>query len=150
MNFKDCCFKVWDLDNELHPEWEMISDKRLNASIDAEDKLYIDQLNAKEEKITMANLKQSAMDYVPNTTLNIADLDVVTIDLDVKVKKGIREDGEEYEFDYVEIDGKQYRVPKTVLTELKTHLEQNPNMTKFKVNKTGVGMKTRYSVIPIM
>lgn len=143
-------YKVWDLDEALVPEHQMISDKEHNQYIEECIKIDTDQLNTQEEKHTMANLKQTALDYVPQTTLNIADLEIVSVDLDVKTKTGTRDDGEEYSYDYVEIDGKQYRVPKTVLTELKEHLAANPNMTKFKVNKTGVGLKTRYSVIPIV
>lgn len=152
MNFKDAVtkYKVWSTDEHLNPEYEMISDNEHNKYIEEQERHYANQLNAQEELHTMANLKQTAMDYVPQTTLNIADLEVVSIDIDVKTKNGTKQDGEEYEYDYIEVDGKQYRVPKTVLTELKKHLEKNPNMAKFSVEKTGTGLNTRYTVIPIM
>ena len=48
------------------------------------------------------------------------------------------------------VDGEKYRVPVSVLMQLKAHLEDNPNLQKFKVKKTGEGLKTEYVVIPIV
>ena len=44
----------------------------------------------------------------------------------------------------------EYRVPKSVLKQLKEQLEVNPKLKFFKVNKTGEGMKTSYTVIPLV
>ena len=83
-------------------------------------------------------------------TLNIADLEVVSTDLDVQEKTGTNKDGEDFTYNYIEVDGKQYRVPNSVLTELKAILEENAELKKFRVKKTGQGLQTRYTVVPLI
>ena len=93
----------------------------------------------------MANLIDEAKGYEPKAKINnIADLQQVTTDLDVK-----EELNAEYPYKYVEVDGKKYRIPNTVLADLKAILEENPKLTKFKVKKTGEGLGTEYTVIPL-
>jgi hypothetical protein len=101
-------------------------------------------------------LKDFAKDYEPmSTTKNIADLPEVSTDIEI----------EEDSFDCTDkITGKPktvtqkiitvgketYRVPVSVVQQLKVLLEDNPNLKKFKVKKTGVGKDdTRYQVIPL-
>ena len=152
MNFKDSVtlYKVWDLDEALVPEHQMISDKEHNKYIQEQEQHYTDQLNAQEELHTMANLKETASAYEAPQTLNIADLEVVSTDLDVQEKTGTNKDGDDFTYNYVEVEGKQYRVPNSVLTELKTILEEKPDLQKFRVKKTGQGLQTRYTVVPLI
>jgi len=98
----------------------------------------------------MANLKDTATAYEAPQTLNIADLEIVSVDVDVKTETGINKDNEEFTYSYIEVDGKKYRVPNSVLAELKTILEDNPKLTKFRVKKAGSGLQTRYTVIPLL
>lgn len=97
----------------------------------------------------MATLKDEAMDYIPLKTKNIADLPEVAVDLEVYEATGVDRDGKSFTYKYVELNGEEYRVPAVVLRDLKTMLEENPGFNKFKVKKTGEGVKTRYTVIPI-
>lgn len=106
----------------------------------------------------MATLKEEAQAYEPKQTLNIADLDKVSVD--------IQTEDDEYEFDdvdgegkpikkrikqkVVKIEGKTYRIPNSVLNQLKVLLEDNPELKFFKVKKTGQGLATDYTVIPII
>ena len=94
----------------------------------------------------MASLKDTAINHETKSKVNnIADLQSVSTDLDVK------EDTEaEFPYQYVEVEGLKYRVPGSVLANLKAILEENPELKKFKVKKTGEGMDTRYTVIPLM
>ncbi len=99
----------------------------------------------------MATLKESAEAYVETAkTKNIADLERVSVILDVQSKTLKTKEGEEFSFDYVTIEGEDYRVPKTVFKSLKIMLEDNPNLAFFRVKKTGAGLDTVYTVIPLM
>ena len=103
----------------------------------------------------MTNLKEEAQAYKPTTTKNIAELNEVSVDLDLQ--------DDEFEFTdadgntkvvkqkIIEINEEKYRVPVSVIQQLKVMIEDNPNLTKFKVKKTGEGKdKTRYTVIPLV
>ncbi len=101
----------------------------------------------------MAKLKDEAEDYESKQVNNIADLDEVSVDLDVK--EGSFETNDDkgnpktVKYKYVEVDGEQYRVPNSVLKQLKVHLKDNPKLEKIKVSKSGKGLNTDYTVIPI-
>lgn len=97
-----------------------------------------------------ASLKDSALAYIaPARTKNICDLSKVSTALSLERKSGKSKDGEEYVIDYIVVDNEQYRVPASVLKSLKLILEDNPNLKEFKVKKTGTGLETEYTVIPL-
>lgn len=99
----------------------------------------------------MATLKESAQAYIDTArTKNIADLAKVSVILNVESKTLKDKNGEEFTIDYVTIDDEQYRVPKTVFKALKIMLEDNPSLAFFRVKKTGYGLDTEYTVIPLM
>jgi len=102
----------------------------------------------------MPNMKDFATSYEPSKTKNIADLDVVSVDIEIKDDqfKAHDENGEEktVKQKIIEVDGEKYRVPISVVAQLKVQLEANPEMKKFKVSKTGTGMNTQYTVVPIL
>ena len=104
----------------------------------------------------MAKLGEYAKDYESKaTTKNIADLQEVSTDLEME--------DDEFEFEdkvtkqvkivkqkVVIVDGESYRVPVSVIQQLKVLLEDNPNIKKFKVRKSGTTKDdTRYQVIPL-
>lgn len=93
----------------------------------------------------MASLSEEAKNFESKAKVNnIADLQSVSTDLQVK------EDIEaEFPYKYVIVEGLKYKVPSSVLTSLKAILEENKDLKKFKVKKTGEGMETRYTVIPL-
>jgi len=99
----------------------------------------------------MVTIAEDAKQFEPkSTTKNIADLPEVSTDLQIKIEKGKNnETGEEFEFKYVELNGDKYRIPGIVIGSLKVILAENPNLKKFKVKKTGQGLETRYTVIPL-
>ena len=102
----------------------------------------------KEEQVTqMATLKGEAQAYEPQQTLNIADLPEVNInEVEILQGEGIDKEGKTFEYKYFKKDGKEYRVPNTVLEEIQKILKLKPTVTKVKVNKTGTGLATRYTV----
>ena len=97
----------------------------------------------------MATLKQKAMAYTTPETRNIAELPKVSVNIDIETKNGTTNDGESFSYDYALIDNVEYRIPKSVLKQLKAHVEVNPNIEFFAVKKTGTGMQTEYTVIPV-
>lgn len=98
----------------------------------------------------MGNIAENAKAYEPKTTKNISELEKVPCYAEVKTKEvPATKDTEAFEYDYIEHDGDEYRLPKSVLRDLKVILEDNPTLTFFKVKKTGNGMDTKYTVIPL-
>ena len=93
----------------------------------------------------MAKLIEEAMNYESKATIkNIAELQSVPTDIEV-----FEDADAEFPYKYIEIDAERYKVPKSVLQSLKAILEENKELKKFKVKKTGEGMETRYTVIPL-
>lgn len=99
-------------------------------------------------------IKQAAEEYEPQVTKNISELDRVGVALLLKMDTGkkINDKGEEetYTYQYFEQDGEKWRMPNSVIKQLKDHIETNPNMEYFKVKKEGAGLQTKYTVVPIM
>ena len=107
----------------------------------------------------MGTIAEESKAYVPPTTANITDLELVDINWDLKeetftVKKLDKETGiekeEEITIQVVEVGGVKYRLPTTVKKQLKAQLKANPNLKYFKVTKEGIGLGTEYTVIPLI
>ena len=96
----------------------------------------------------MATLKEGAQAYEPPKTLNIAELDKIPIDLELKDGEGKNKKDEVFTYKYVEIEKKEYRVAGSILGGIKALLEKMPNLKFVSVLRQGEGMNTRYQVIP--
>lgn len=95
-------------------------------------------------------LKQEAEEYeVPTKTKNIVELDKVQVDVVIEDDNFTNKDGEEVKQKVITVEGEKYRVPVSVLNNLKVLIQDNPNLKEVKVRKTGEGMDTRYTVIPL-
>jgi hypothetical protein len=105
----------------------------------------------------MSTINQFAKDYEPAAkTKNIADLPECSTDLEIL--------DDEFEFTdkttkqtktvaqkVINLNGENYRVPMSVIQQLKVILEDNPQLKKFKVKRSGSTKDdTRYQVIPLM
>lgn len=97
----------------------------------------------------IATLKEEAKAYVPQQTKNIAELDEVPLDLELFDGEGTDDNGKPFTYKFAELNGEKYRVPGSVIGQLKIQLEANPDLSKCKVKKDGAGLNTRYTVIPI-
>jgi hypothetical protein len=109
------------------------------------------------QKKQMTTIKEFAKDYESTAkTKNIADLPECSTDLEIlddtyeytdKATKTTKTVNQKV----ANINGENYRVPLTVIQQLKVILEDNPNLKKFKVKKSGSTKDdTRYQVIPLM
>lgn len=95
-------------------------------------------------------LKEEAQAYEPiKITKNIAELSQVSTDLLMEEETFKNADGEDVVIKIIEVNAERYRVPASVLKDLKVILEDNPNLKSFKVKKAGEGMNTRYTTIPL-
>lgn len=99
----------------------------------------------------MASIKEEAMAYEPKASIkNIADLPEVSTDIELKDGEGKnKETGEDFKYKFIDVNGEEYRVPNKVIGDLKVILEENKDLKKFKVKRTGAGLETRYTVIPL-
>lgn len=97
----------------------------------------------------MSSIKESAKGFIPKSTKNIAELQSVSVDLAVFEGKGKNKNNEEFTYNYIEVDGEEYRVPDKVLKDLKAILEKKPTLKTFSVTKQGTGLNTSYTVVPL-
>lgn len=98
----------------------------------------------------MVSIKDAAQSYVPASSLNIADLEEVSVEEDIVEKTYKEGEDDEYTNNVLVRDGKDYRVPDVVLKQLKVQVAAKPDMKTFKVNKEGSGINgTTYTVISL-
>ena len=97
----------------------------------------------------MSTIGEEAKAYEPQRMKNIADLEAVSIEQEIK--KEIRKDqtNEEYTVSFLVLNNDEYRVPNSVLEQLQTLIKEKPEMTSFKVTKKGEGLNTSYQVVPL-
>lgn len=96
--------------------------------------------------MTQKMLKQSSMEYEPKKTLNIADLEKVDLSWLTDNRTGEDKEGKPYNFKVMIVNGIDYRVPFTVLDEIKKMLDLKPDLKFVRVEKQGSGLSTRYNV----
>lgn len=94
----------------------------------------------------MASIIESAKAYEPKQTLNIADLESVDVTLNLEDREARDDKGNTFHYQITNVDGKEYRVPPTVLEKLKEALKLKPDIKKIKVNRSGSGLNTKYSI----
>ena len=97
----------------------------------------------------METIKEKAKAYEPKKTRSIAELDSVQVDLNTREEKFNEGKDDEFTITVIDTDGKEYRIPDSVLKSLKVILKEKPDLKTFKVVKTGEGLNTNYTVVPI-
>lgn len=132
------CYNLW-LDNNL-PNSPTKHNFHLNPD-------YIKNMKGGDE--TMPSIKELAKVYQPKQTKNIAELQEVSVDLDVKVAIANEGKDTEFTYNYIVVNGEEYRVPDKILKDLKVVLEKKPTLQKFSVSKSGTGLNTTYTLIPL-
>ena len=95
----------------------------------------------------MVTFKDAAKAFQPKKIKNIVDLDQVDVNLNLQNGSGTDSNNNPFTYLYVEVNGEEFRVPDSVISQLKDILEARPDMQKFKVKKTGAGMATKYTVV---
>lgn len=110
--------------------------------------LYSEAYKNLNEVQKMSSIKEEAKNYISPTTDNIADLKSVNVDVEIFEKEAVDNDGKPFKYKYILINNKEFRVPLTVLKQLKVLLKEKPDMKEFSVKKEGEGLATSYVVIP--
>lgn len=108
-------------------------------------------------KRTMSKISEYVKDYEPQqTTKNIADLKEVSTDLELEddtfeFTDKVSKETKTVKQKIVVVNGESYRVPVSVIQQLKIIMEDNPTLKKFKVKRSGSTKDdTRYQVIPLI
>jgi len=76
---------------------------------------------------------------------NVTELEVVTISEDIKTEEREDQNGDKYIINYILIDGKEYRIPNSVIKQVQ-ELILKEKIKTFKVISTGTGMQTKYTI----
>jgi hypothetical protein len=98
----------------------------------------------------MPTLSEFAKTYTTETTKNISDLKEVDTNLVLEDREGTDKSGNIFKYKVIVVDGVDYRVPSSVIGNLKAILEKKPSMTKFSVARQGKTKDdTKYTVIPL-
>lgn len=106
---------------------------------------------SKKEKKKMTTIKEEAQEYEPKQIRNIAELEKISINLELETRTYKEGTEDEYKIKVCVIDNVVYRIPNIVLGQLKEQLKENSDLNFFKVKKTGQGKEgTNYTVIPLI
>lgn len=98
----------------------------------------------------MATIGEIAKNYEQQTTKNISDLKEVDVNLQLEDREGVDGKGTPFKYKVIVVEGIDYRVPSSVLGNLKAILVKKPDLKKFSVAKQGTTKDdTRYTVIPL-
>ncbi len=97
----------------------------------------------------MGTLKEEAEAYEAPKTRNISELERIPVNLQLEEREFTKEDGSTFTVKVVVLNDEDYRVPVSVLKNLKAMIAEKPDLKEFKVAKAGEGLKTEYTVIPL-
>ena len=101
----------------------------------------------------MSNLsiRQKAIEATSENTeiKNVADLVQINIDTVLESRTFAKGTDKEFTINGFEVDGVFYRVPNTVVTQIKILLEDIPDLQFVKVKKSGKDLNTVYMVSPV-
>ena len=97
----------------------------------------------------MTSLKDFAKTYESKKQKNIADLETVNADAEIKKETRKDQDNVEYKVMFIVVNNEEYRVPPIVVGQLRKLIEAKPDLASFKVIKSGTGKATQYQVIPL-
>ena len=97
----------------------------------------------------METIAEKAKTYEAGQTGNISELQSVSTKTPIVTKSYKEGTEDEFRLNIINVEGTDYRVPASVLANLKVLLEERPELETFKVRKDGTGMQTRYTVIPL-
>jgi hypothetical protein len=94
----------------------------------------------------MGTIKDAALNPVKGAGVkNISELQSVDV-----MSAILFEANSPYPYNYIEDNGTRYRIPKSVINSIGVILQDNPNIKRFKVKKTGTTKDdTSYTVIPL-
>lgn len=132
----------------IHREW--YKNKRLGdfgISNPITNKLTRSPKRQSQEKYKMVSIREQAEAYIPPETKVVSELEKVSTEIEVFEKEATDKKGQPFKYNYIIVNDVEYRVPNTVLKQLKEQLEEKPDCVSFKVKSSGTGLNTTYTVI---
>ena len=102
-----------------------------------------------KEKINKMDIRDMANDFVPQTSKNVTELEVLNILHDITTKECQDSKGKTFTVNEIVVDEETYRVPTSVIGQIKEILKVKPDTVEVKVTKKGEGLATKYQVIPM-
>ena len=101
-------------------------------------------------------LKEVAQQEKPRTFKKIEEFKTINVNNEITTRTCMTKEGKEFTIKEISILNKEtgnterVRMPNSVLARLNVLLKNNPNLEFFRVLRTGVGMNTRYTVLPVL
>ena len=111
-------------------------------------------INIPSEQLTFYDIEQKEVTEQMNlkqladskTMGNVTDLAELPTDVEVFEQSGTTKEGRAFTYNYIELNGKKYRIPASVLSSIG---RLDDSVKSIKVTSTGIGMETRYNVQPL-
>lgn len=98
----------------------------------------------------MVTLKDFAKTFEGKKTRNITELEVVNLEnLEILEKEGTDKENKPFHMIVGISNNEEYRIPESVMRDIRTIIENKPTLKTIKVIKKGTGMGTTYTVIPL-
>ena len=97
----------------------------------------------------METLMNESLNYKPPKSLNIADLEAVSLNNVIEDREKKDSEGKLFKYKVILVDGEEYRVPGPVLGAIKEILQEKPDLKTVKVKKKGEGINTKYTVVQL-
>jgi hypothetical protein len=98
----------------------------------------------------MTTLKETATAYEPKRTLIVSDLPMISILEPTEERNDVDKNNKPYSYVVMVRDGVDYRVPSSVLEQIKNITEIDEKITEVQISKKGEGMDSKYTVIPVL
>ena len=80
---------------------------------------------------------------------NITELPKFSTDVLVQQDTGVDAQGQEFSYNYIEVNGDKYKMPDSVIAQIQACIIENANQKEFKVVKSGSGLNTRYTAVAL-
>jgi len=95
------------------------------------------------------DVREMAQAHEPKQTKNVTELESLNLQLPIEEKEYTDKEGKTFTVNEVIIDNEAYRVPISVIGQIKAIVEVKPETTEVKVTKSGEGLNTQYQTIPL-
>lgn len=97
----------------------------------------------------MGSFKEEAQAYEPKKTPIVSELESVSLSNPIAKITKTDTEGKEFEYFTVTVDSVEYRVPNSVMEQIQTMLEVNPDIENINVVKKGEGLNSKYTVVEV-
>ena len=107
------------------------------------------------EQQQLGSIKDLALQHKERTFKKIEEYQRIHVDNQITRRICITSEGKEFEIKEMQLFNEDtgtkegVRIPNSVIAGLKILLQDNPNLEYFRVVRTGEGLNTKYTVLPV-